>query len=75
MMHGTYVGPREHLRGNAALLLRDGADYLLAQFDDRNLALEEENTPAQSAAQSLGFGWHRFDVGNFNITRSETKEA
>jgi hypothetical protein len=57
MLHGTYVGSDERLRGKTALLravfplMRDA--YVLAQFDD--------------TSEPEAFGWHRFTVDDFEL--------
>lgn len=49
--HGTYIGPREDLRGERAMIRLDGL-VLEAQFDNFDLA-------------PLCYGWHAFAVEEF----------
>jgi hypothetical protein len=71
-MHGTYIGPLEHLRGKSALLRKPPEEsYILAQFDECNLTREKAHEPPERfdgpwPADSLGFGWHVFPRSHFN---------
>jgi len=50
MLHGKYVGPLLHLRGETALLMRDESnpEWVKAQFDNLKLPMELTHAWVQS---------------------------
>ena len=66
MMTGTYIGPKEALRGKTALLRCHStySNHVLAQFDDMELTHPDTGV-------RLGFDWHIFPIHHFETAQQE----
>lgn len=76
MLRGKYIGPLAHLKDATALLqVQVISGTLRAQFDDVKLfrtaerpeGWREEQDPEKAGA--LGYGWHAFDMADFEMIR------
>lgn len=75
-MPAMYIGPIEHLRGESALIRCTGEEpegFVLAQFDACNITRTAKHPPPENFGGpwpegSLGFGWHLFRRGDFEVT-------
>lgn len=68
MLKGTYCGDIQELQGETALLRPAKAEgFVLAQFDNQNLAVKATMTEIapRDSLINVGFGWHVFKSGDF----------
>jgi len=83
MRSATYMGPIAELRGQKAHVWTElgTPGMLLAQFNDmwvhhpRHVETRADLKDTDHGKAMLGFGWHPFPVGHFQLEGGEARRA